>query len=89
MAGSYLYQWWWIPIVILSRCCLLLTTDSNLPYLSQYPEEEYSEFHPIDDEVVVFLHEQCNEEVNLTDIQSQLQHWSVNLSISILPRSRE
>ncbi|XP_035725180.1 retinal guanylyl cyclase 2-like isoform X1 [Vespa mandarinia] len=87
MAGSYLYQWWWIPIVILSRCCLLLTTDSNLPYLSQYPEEEYSEFHPIDDEVVVFLHEQCNEEVNLTDIQSQLQHWSMNLSISILPRS--
>ncbi|XP_015179182.1 PREDICTED: retinal guanylyl cyclase 2-like isoform X2 [Polistes dominula] len=88
MAGSYLYQWWWIPIVILSRCCLLLTTDINLPYLSQYTEEEYSEFNPNEDEIVVFLNEQCNEEVNLTDIQNQLQqYWSVNLSISILPRS--
>lgn len=93
MAGNCFRQfWWWIPIAILSRCILPSSADSGrISCTSTYPSEVARERAQSDADVIVFLGERCDWEINVTEIQDHLERVpdAGELSISVMPRSRE
>ncbi|XP_032677580.1 retinal guanylyl cyclase 2 isoform X2 [Odontomachus brunneus] len=91
MAGNCFRQfWWWIPIAILSRCILPSSADSGrISCTSTYPSEIAREQPQSDSDVIVFLGEKCDWEINVTEIQDHLERTpdAGELSISVMPRS--
>lgn len=92
MAGNCFRRfWWWLPIVILSGC--FPSEAGRLPCTSIYPSETARDELPTSDaDVIIFLGDRCDGEINVTEIQDHLEHASAlagELSISVMPRSRE
>lgn len=85
MAG-YCFRWW-LPIAILSGCFPPSAADAaRISCTSTYPTEVAR-----GGDVVVFLGERCDQEINVTEIQDYLAAPDVagELSISVMPRPRE
>lgn len=94
MAGNCFRRfWWWLPIVILSGCFPSAVKADRLSCTSIYPPETArDELSPSDADVIIFLGEKCDGEINVTEIQDHLEHASDlagELSISVMSRSRE
>ncbi|XP_025163076.1 retinal guanylyl cyclase 2 isoform X2 [Harpegnathos saltator] len=91
MAGNCFRQfWWWIPIAILYRWILPTSADGGrISCMSTYPSEVAREQPESDADVVVFLGERCDREINVTEIQDHLERApdAGELSISVMPRS--
>ncbi|XP_014477506.1 PREDICTED: retinal guanylyl cyclase 2 isoform X2 [Dinoponera quadriceps] len=89
MAGNCFRQfWWWIPIAILSRC-ILPSSAGRISCTSTYPSEMAHGQTRSDADVIVFLGERCDWEINVTEIQDHLERApdAGELSISVMPRS--
>ncbi|XP_067207687.1 retinal guanylyl cyclase 2 isoform X2 [Linepithema humile] len=88
MAGNCFRQlWWWLPIAILSGCFPPSADAARISCTSTYPSEIARGERPRDDaDVVVFLGEKCDGEINVTEIQDHLD-LTGELSISVMPRS--
>ncbi|XP_020277564.1 retinal guanylyl cyclase 2 isoform X2 [Pseudomyrmex gracilis] len=91
MAGNCFRQFWWwlLPIAILSGCLFPSTVVGRLSCTSTYSTEVTSAERPLDDtDVVVFLGEGCDGEINVTAIQDRLERevdLDDDLSISVMP----
>ncbi|XP_011882602.1 PREDICTED: retinal guanylyl cyclase 2 [Vollenhovia emeryi] len=87
MAGNCFRRfWWWLPIAILSGCFTPAVEAGRITCTSTYP----SEAARLDADVIIFLGERCDGEINVTEIQDHLERspdLAGELSISVLPRS--
>ena len=92
MAGNCFRRfWWWLPIAVLSGCFFPSAIEAGISCTSTYPAET-SRDERSDADVIIFLGERCDGEINITEIQNHLEHapdLTNELSISVLPRSRE
>lgn len=94
MAGnSFRWLWSWISIMVLSGC-LLTSSGEQVPscvsYLSNTAEDTYNETQT---EVMLFLREYCDDEINATNIATNIQDYfnrfSFDVRITIIPLSRK
>ncbi|KAG5332371.1 GUC2F cyclase, partial [Acromyrmex heyeri] len=89
MAGNCFRRfWWWLPIAVLSGCFFLPAIEAGISCTSTYPVTSRDERSDAD--VIIFLGERCDGEINITEIQDHLEHapdLTSELSISVLPRS--
>ncbi|KAG5307781.1 GUC2F cyclase, partial [Pseudoatta argentina] len=89
MAGNCFRRfWWWLPIAVLSGCFFLPAIKAGISCTSTYPVTSRDEWSDAD--VIIFLGERCDGEINITEIQDHLEHapdLTSELSISVLPRS--
>ncbi|KYN04499.1 Retinal guanylyl cyclase 2 [Cyphomyrmex costatus] len=90
MAGNcFRWLWWWLPIAVLSGCFVPPAVEAGISCTSTYPAET-SRDKRYDTDVIIFLGERCDGEINITEIQDHLEHapdLTSELSISVLPRS--
>ncbi|KYM85144.1 Retinal guanylyl cyclase 2 [Atta colombica] len=90
MAGNCFRRfWWWLPIAVLSGCFFPSAIEAGISCTSTYPAET-SRDERSDADVIIFLGERCDGEINITEIQNHLEHapdLTNELSISVLPRS--
>jgi len=91
MAGNYFRRfWWWLPIAILSGC-FLPAVKAGISCTSTYSTETARDERS-DADVIIFLGERCDREINITEIQDHLESAPDligELSISVMPRSRK
>ncbi|KAG5315725.1 GUC2F cyclase, partial [Acromyrmex insinuator] len=89
MAGNCFRRfWWWLPIAVLSGCFFLPAIEAGISCTSTYSVTSRDERSDAD--VIIFLGERCDGEINITEIQDHLEHapdLTSELSISVLPRS--
>lgn len=91
MAGnSFRWLWSWISIIVLSGC-LLISSGEQVPcvsYLSNTVEDTYNETQT---EVMLFLREYCNDEINAiniaTNIQDYFNRFNFDVQITVIPLS--
>ncbi|XP_072756231.1 retinal guanylyl cyclase 2 isoform X1 [Anoplolepis gracilipes] len=85
MAGNCLR--WWLPIAILSGC-FPPSTAADAARISCTSSTYSTEVARPGDDVVVYLGERCDREINVTEIQDYLaSDVAGELSISVIPRS--
>lgn len=94
MAGNCFRRfWWWLPIAILSGCFLRAVEAGRISCTSTYPSETARGERPrFGADVIIFLGERCDGEINTTEIQDHLERapdLTGELSVSVIPRSRE
>ncbi|KAG7199229.1 hypothetical protein KM043_018098 [Ampulex compressa] len=86
MAGNCLHRLWsLISIAILSGCFLL--PDAKPTACTPYPPRTAREDLTLEADVVVFLREQCEEELNVTEIQEFFDGSAMNISVCVMPTS--
>lgn len=93
MAGnSFRRLWSWISIMILPGCLFSLNGEQVpcVPYLSDTIDENYNDSKA---EVMLFLREDCNSEMNTTDMATDIQDYfdrfNFDVQITVIPLSRE
>ncbi|XP_024876241.1 retinal guanylyl cyclase 2-like isoform X1 [Temnothorax curvispinosus] len=89
MAGNCFRRfWWWLPIAILSGC-FSPAVEAGISCTSTYPSETARDVRPRPDaDVIIFLGERCDGEINVTEIQDHLERdLAGEHSISVMPRS--
>lgn len=96
MAGNCFRRfWWWLPIAILSGCFppTKPVEAGRISCTFTYPSETARDEQTRPDaDVMIFLGERCDGEINITEIQDHLERapdLAGELSISVMPRSRE
>ncbi|XP_011692309.1 PREDICTED: retinal guanylyl cyclase 2 [Wasmannia auropunctata] len=92
MAGNCFRRfWWWLPFAILSGCFLpaVVVEAGRISCTSTFLTEAARDGRS-DADVIIFLGERCDGEINITEIQDHLErapNLAGELSISVMPRS--